>query len=260
MQHRLHPSVSRSPKPAPVPLGPSTQENIPPRPNYADLRRPSDFWLKSVFPGWIDGASDPPLRFYTHDQIVTTMLTYNPGHPMFHPAAGPVPQAPVQATVTSPTSEGAPGIFDPVLGLPEPEIAGSAPATSNTRGYRVNVLVQYSAADTTKPASYRSKPSLKVIRSSKLSIIDIDSTDRCGFIKCILDVHDYGIDYSPGVHFGPPFKMSWTGSSGGKAGAPTVETDADFAVILASLKKKKDPAVVVEYNLDDMDGYRVLSP
>ncbi|KAJ7677222.1 hypothetical protein B0H17DRAFT_867710, partial [Mycena rosella] len=124
-------------------------------------------------------------------------------------------------------------------------------------GYQVNVLVQYSAADTTKPASYRSKPSLKVIRSSKLSIIDIDSTDRCGFIKCILDVHDYGIDYSPGVHFGPPFKMSWTGSSGGKAGAPTIETDTDFAVILASLKKKKDPAVVVEYNLDDMDGYRV---
>jgi hypothetical protein len=142
-------------------------------------------------------------------------------------------------------------------------------------GYQVSVVVQYTAPDTSKPG-IRSKPALKLIKNTKLAIVDINTMDRCAFIKSILQVHDYGNDYSPGVNRGPPFKISWTGSrcvlkfsaillsliigvscSGGKGGAPTIETDAEFDVVVDSLKKKTSPTVVVEMNLDEMDGYRV---
>jgi hypothetical protein len=54
MQPYVHPSVPKSPTSAPTPLGVSTRENLPPRPDYADLpRRPSDIWLNSANPGWM---------------------------------------------------------------------------------------------------------------------------------------------------------------------------------------------------------------
>jgi hypothetical protein len=47
--------------------------------------------------------------------------------------------------------------------------------------------------------------------------------------------------------------------SGGKTGASTIENDHDFSVALAALmKKKKDTCGVgVEFDLDNMDGFRI---
>ncbi|KAJ7903003.1 hypothetical protein B0H13DRAFT_2233971 [Mycena leptocephala] len=171
----------------------------------------------------LDGASNPPIFFHSADEIVMTMLTWNPAHPMFQPV-------PADATIPPPSYPGA--MTAPVV---------SAPAAA---GYQVSVVVQYTAPDMAKPG-LRSKASVKQIKTTKLAI-------------SILGVHDYGEDYSPGVNRGPPFKISWTGSSGGKGGVPTIETDAEFDVVLESLKKKTSPAVVVELNLDQMDGYRVI--
>ncbi|KAJ6473089.1 hypothetical protein C8R45DRAFT_835651 [Mycena sanguinolenta] len=251
MQRRVHPSVPTAAQLAPTPLGASTRANlVPPRPNYAGLRRPSEIWLKN--PGWIDGASEPPIYFHSQDEILMTMLTFNPEHPMFH----------------SPQAPGGPGTENtPPASLSAPpagsvDVSPPANATVLTDsvpdgGYQVSVIASYSAPDTSKITSYRSKPVLKTVKQSKLGFIDIDNLDRCTFISNILAVHDYANDYSPGVHRGPPFKISWTGSSGGKSGAPIIDTDAEFEVVRASLRKKNAPAVVVEYNLDDMDGYRV---
>ncbi|KAF8176897.1 hypothetical protein K438DRAFT_1727053 [Mycena galopus ATCC 62051] len=253
MQRRVHPSVPPASQNSPTPLGASTRANVvPPRPDYANLRRPSDNWLKN--PGWIDGASEPPIFFTSQDEIVLTMLTFNPDHPMFHP-----PQAP-----GGPATENTPSVSPFASSTTSIDASSAANVTTlatdgvpGTAGYQVSVIASYSAPDTSKPASFRSKPALKAVKQSKLGFIDIDNMDRCTFINSILAVHDYANDYSAGVHRGPPFKISWTGSSGGKAGAPTIETDTEFEVVRASLRKKNAPAVVVKYNLDDMDGYRI---
>ncbi|KAJ7484964.1 hypothetical protein B0H11DRAFT_2414016 [Mycena galericulata] len=250
MQQRyVHPSVPRS---SPVPLGPSASGNLPPRPDYTNLniRCPSEIWLKSANPGWIDGASNPPIFFTNADDIITTMLTWNPEHPMFQPTRK-------QPTGNSmdPMDSTAPPAY-PGAGTVQEAPVPEAPALASA-GYQVSVVVQYTTADTSKP-TLRSKAAVKHIKSTKLAIVDMNHMDRCTFIKSILDVHEYGTDYSPGVNRGPPFKISWTGSSGGKGGAPTIETDAEYEVAIQSLKKKTSPAVVVELNLDEMDGFRVM--
>ncbi|KAJ6601564.1 hypothetical protein B0H10DRAFT_1823908, partial [Mycena sp. CBHHK59/15] len=225
----------------------STRANIaPPRPDCANFRRPSDIWLKT--PGWIDGASEPPIFFGSQDEIILTMLTFNPDHPMFHPTQAP----------GCPATENTPSASLSASSTTSIDASSAANATATTDpAPLVSVIASYSAPDTSKPASFRSKPVLKAVKQSKLGFIDINNMDRCTFINSILAVHDNANDYSAGVHRGPPFKISWTGSSGGKAGAPTIETDTEFEVVRASLRKKNAPAVVVEYNLDDVDGYRI---
>jgi hypothetical protein len=48
-------------------------------------------------------------------------------------------------------------------------------------------------------------------------------------------------------------------NSGGKTGASTIENDHDFSVALANLMKKKKDAcgVGVEFDLDNMEGFRI---
>ncbi|KIK93182.1 hypothetical protein PAXRUDRAFT_145638 [Paxillus rubicundulus Ve08.2h10] len=92
------------------------------------------------------------------------------------------------------------------------------------------------------------------IKSDHIKLSNINCTD---FIKAWLKVHDLNEQFSPGVHSGPEFRMWWTGSSGGKAGATTVANNHDFGVAKASvLKKKKVSCIVnVEFDVDMMDGY-----
>ncbi|KIK81779.1 hypothetical protein PAXRUDRAFT_155282, partial [Paxillus rubicundulus Ve08.2h10] len=47
------------------------------------------------------------------------------------------------------------------------------------------------------------------IKSNHMLIDEISRTD---FIKAFLRVHDLADQYSPGIHFGPQFKLWWTGS------------------------------------------------
>ncbi|KAJ7778022.1 hypothetical protein DFH07DRAFT_766239 [Mycena maculata] len=248
MQRHVYPSALHSPRSSVAPLGLSTRENLPPRPDYVNLniRRPSQTWLNSPNPGWMDGASDPPICFKDQDEIITTMLTWNPGHPMFKPL-DTVSHAPCFEEAT------APGVASEVTGATNAGHEGPAPSS----GYQVSVLIQYTTPDLGK-AGLRGKPALKLIKNTKLVIIDIDNTDRMGLVKSALMAHGYEDDYAPGVHRGPPIKMSWTGSSGGKSGAATIETDAEYNIVVMSLKKKTNPAVLVELNLDEMDGFRVM--
>ncbi|KAK7046797.1 hypothetical protein R3P38DRAFT_84161 [Favolaschia claudopus] len=213
MHPYIHPSVPRSPSSgSPAPLGPSNGANvqIPPRPDYANLnpRRPSEHWLNSLNPGWIDGASEPPIFFFSQEEIAMTMLTWNPGHPMFKPVVSAAPVPADSSALGQP-----PAYIDTTVAASDAPQAGAAQT-----GYQVSVVVHFSAPDLTNltKTGIRSKPLLKQIKNTKLAIIDVIHMDRCAFIKAILAVHEYADDYSPGVNRGPPFKMSWTGSSGGR--------------------------------------------
>ncbi|KAG8728683.1 hypothetical protein FRC11_010434 [Ceratobasidium sp. 423] len=56
------------------------------------------------------------------------------------------------------------------------------------------------------------------------------------------------------------FKMWWTRSSGGKTGASTIKTDADYDIIrnqlLALKHSNKDMIVSISFNTDQMDTFR----
>ncbi|KAF9225177.1 hypothetical protein BS17DRAFT_801307 [Gyrodon lividus] len=103
------------------------------------------------------------------------------------------------------------------------------------------------------------KTLLKKQRTIKSDHIKLSNFGHTDFIKAWLKAHDLDKQFSPGVHSGPEFRMWWTGSSGGKAGATTITNDHDFGIAKASvLKKKKDSCVVnVEFDVDMMDGYRI---
>jgi hypothetical protein len=105
MDLRVNPSVPRSP-PGAHPVQRLSEDGTPrdlcmiPRPNYRQvqaLRRPSEIWLNS--PAWIgenftlfcssiylsflnlDGASNPPIFFYSNDEILATLEKFRPDHP-----------------------------------------------------------------------------------------------------------------------------------------------------------------------------------
>ncbi|KAF9229200.1 hypothetical protein BS17DRAFT_762875 [Gyrodon lividus] len=101
----------------------------------------------------------------------------------------------------------------------------------------------------------RAKTLLKKQWTIKSDHIKLSNIGRTDFIKAWLKAHDLDEQFSPGVHSGPEFRMWWTGSSGGKAGATTVANDHDFGIAKASiLKKKKDSCVVnMEFDVDMMD-------
>src|SRR6266567_275097 len=106
MHLHVNPSVPRSPPGAhPAQLlsedGTLRDSCMIPRPNYRQVQahcRPSEIWLNS--PAWIgenstlfcssiylpflnvDGASNPPIFFYTNDEILATLEEFRPDHPM----------------------------------------------------------------------------------------------------------------------------------------------------------------------------------
>ncbi|KIJ57472.1 hypothetical protein HYDPIDRAFT_171677, partial [Hydnomerulius pinastri MD-312] len=111
---------------------------------------------------------------------------------------------------------------------------------------------------TKKPVSSRGKPTVKKLRTTKTDHILMDEISHVDFIKAFLRIHDLTDQYSPGVHFGPQFKLWWTDLSGGKLGASTIENNHDFDVARAALlKKKKDASVQVEFDVEAMDGYQI---
>jgi hypothetical protein len=67
------------------------------------------------------------------------------------------------------------------------------------------------AADKAYGASRVAKLVMKM-KTMKLEHIVLDNITHMEFIKEIFQVHDLADQYSPGIHVGPGFKLSWTGS------------------------------------------------
>jgi len=124
--------------------------------------------------------------------------------------------------------------------------------------------------------SRNGKATLKRQTVPKMTYIVLEGTDRVTFIREFFKAHTLHEDYSPGVHNGPPFKLWWTGrycllhcwvlffsdclnSAGGKTGAISIENDAEFVMARTAIlqKNKTTCSVGVEFDLENMDGYRV---
>ncbi|KAG2046309.1 hypothetical protein BDR06DRAFT_1014292 [Suillus hirtellus] len=81
----------------------------------------------------------------------------------------------------------------------------------------------------------------------------LEDITRTTFMEKFLAIHGCADQYSPGVHYGPGFKLSWTGSPGGKSGATTIENDHDFNVAISALMKKKKDACAHHFHTEAAD-------
>ncbi|KAF9463063.1 hypothetical protein BDZ94DRAFT_1309169 [Collybia nuda] len=221
---------------------------VPTKDNNHALR-PSEGWLRN--PAWMDGGVNPPRFYHSHEEIQDTlrMWGYSP----------PQPPAPVQETHQPPTPL-------PVTAHPVFPSNPANPAPTATNHYpeipkhAVYVTVWFNAASTTLTAR-GAKTIPKKDKMTKIEKIQINKTTRHDFIKAILAVHGLAERYSPGTHSGPGFKLSWTGSAGGKTGAPNIETDHDFNITVGMLLLKTQvQQVSVEFDLTKMDGYQIQQP
>jgi len=136
----------------------------------------------------------------------------------------------------------------------------------------------YSLAAAPGPGGRAPKGLVKQKPRTKMTNIVLDNITRADFIKAFLATHNLSDKYSPGVHSGPDFKLWWSGlpyvlflilkvvssfiCSGGKSGAATIQTDDDFHVALQHLlsKPKAKCTVSVEFDLDNMMGFRIQQP
>ncbi|CCO35512.1 hypothetical protein BN14_09630 [Rhizoctonia solani AG-1 IB] len=96
-----------------------------------------------------------------------------------------------------------------------------------------------------------------VVKSDRMRL---DTMTRHEVATACLSVHNLEDEYRASKVSGFKFKMWWTGSSGGKNSASTIETDADYDIVqnqlLASKRSTKDMIVSISFNTDQMDSFR----
>ncbi|KAF8878266.1 hypothetical protein CPB84DRAFT_1688378 [Gymnopilus junonius] len=235
-------------------------ENHPPAPPIAPItnaQHPSEGWLRNL--AWIDGGVNPPHYYYTHEEINEALT-----------AAGVMPRCTeyeqqVARVTPTPTAPAPPMPLTPSLmnisgnhyrmGVTVSELF--SPAPTPTTGHLVNMTLNYSAPAVAPPG--HGKVISKKAKITKMDTISLESITRVEFIKAILAIHNLSDKFAPGVHSGPNMKVWWTGASGGKGGAPSIQTDHQFGIALEALLKKDKTKVQVsvELDLDDMEGFRI---
>ncbi|KAJ7114391.1 hypothetical protein C8R44DRAFT_740529 [Mycena epipterygia] len=113
-----------------------------------------------------------------------------------------------------------------------------------------------------KPSCSTSRSSKKVHESKLVSMpVEVLSTSRVDFIPIALGAHNYDDLYVASVASGPLMRVFWTGSPGGKGGAPAILYDKDWDIIkkklLAAVKtSKKLDIISVIFDLDGMEGFK----
>ncbi|KAF8804697.1 hypothetical protein BYT27DRAFT_7107079 [Phlegmacium glaucopus] len=249
------------------PPAPHTDEPAP-----RDLRRPSEGWLRN--PAWIDGGINPPVYYLSHEEIEATCHAHgvqppprymevevrgaNPPAVNATPALSSATQYDILSARVSPTPITP---RDNYYHQPQAEQLGSTVAAAVApEGYLVNAThlftPQNSAATLTRTARVAKK------KQTLLGRIGLGGITRVAFIKAFLEMHNLHTHYGPGIHSGPPFKLSWTGSAGGKAGAPTFLNDDTFNIAISAILKKDRQKIqlTVEFDTDTMSGFRIQQP
>ncbi|KIJ94158.1 hypothetical protein K443DRAFT_110911, partial [Laccaria amethystina LaAM-08-1] len=233
----------------------SNKENTapvgPPIPPFAmSPRRPSDFWLKN--PAWIDGAIDPPHFYHSHEEIEAALRAAGVSSKAY---------ADQQAALLTPTPNHYANIKSQGQALGEGRDVLN-PASNASPGHLISVGMVYALAAAPSASGRAPKGLVKQKQKTKMTNIVLDQITRTDFIKAFLATHNLSDKYSPGVHSGPDFKLWWSGSPSGKSGAATIQTDDDFHVALEHLlsKPKAKCTVSVEFDLDNMTGFRIQQP
>ncbi|EDR02066.1 uncharacterized protein LACBIDRAFT_332670 [Laccaria bicolor S238N-H82] len=219
-----------------------------------ETQRPSAGWLRN--PAWIDGGVNPPKYYFSHEEIdaACRMSGVEPPPRYTQPETVVVPSQPydILSSRVSPTPVPANNHYRAAGPL------GNSIDVPPPNGHLVNITHTYTSTELT--SSRNAKPSApKKKATTMLGNITLEGITRVAFIKAILAVHDLHTQFAPGVHSGPPFKLSWTGSTGGKGNAPTFLTDESFSLALAAVlkKDKKKIQVTVEFDTDMMSSYRI---
>ncbi|KIK42782.1 hypothetical protein CY34DRAFT_68804, partial [Suillus luteus UH-Slu-Lm8-n1] len=205
-------------------------------------RCPSNGWINNG--GWVDGGINPPHFYLTHEECqhalyYHTGMTEHPRMPEIQRSRIREPAAPV----TQP----------PALPIVINAIALDLPV-----GHLVSILMNFSL-HAQGPVTRGSKVIKKKSKLIKSDYIVLEGITRIDFITAYLSIHGLSDQFSPGVHSGPPFKLYWTGSVGGKGGATTIDNDHQFSVAMGALMKKNRTRCQagVEFDVDEMDGYRI---
>lgn len=239
-----------------------------------DARRPSAGWLRN--PAWIDGGVNPPKYYFSHEEIDAACCASGVEPPPRY-TQPEIPVAPSQPITTAglPLATQYDILSSRVSPTPVPannhyRMAGPlgngvgnepwVPAAPPPNGHLVNVTHTYTATESTTGSSRNAKAAApKKKATTMLGNITLEGITRVDFIKAFLSIHNLDTQFAPGVHSGPPFKLSWTGSIGGKGNAPTFLTDKSFNLALAAIlkKDKKKIHITLEFDTDVMSGYRI---
>ncbi|KAG1747748.1 uncharacterized protein EDB91DRAFT_1235773 [Suillus paluster] len=257
------------------------QVNSAPQPvRPISLRCPLNGWINNG--GWIDGGIDPPHFYLTHGECQQA-LYYHIGlmeHPqmpkierdrIWEPAA-PVMLLPALPIVVNAVTETTPlppvAETTPILPLAEtaPILPVAEIALAPPVGHLVSILMNFSL-QAQGPVTCGSKVVKKKSKLIKSDYIVLKGITHVDFITAYLSIHGLSDQFSPGVHSGPPFKLYWTGSakfldaSGGKGGVTTIDNNHQFSVAMGTLMKKNKTICQagVEFDVDEMDGYRICN-
>ncbi|KAJ2929663.1 hypothetical protein H1R20_g7411, partial [Candolleomyces eurysporus] len=241
-------------------------------------RCPSDQWFDSL--GWIgmplpftsiplliafhvkDGASNPPIYFYTHDEKLTVLRYFRPNHPRI---------AELEAQPAPPMYRND-GFDVDLMGLgsapivnpsPPPPTAvappSSAAAAATEDEYRVTVTMRWTMVEDQGPLSRASAkvPAPKKMQENKFAVVNLRVIERDDFILAFLRAHDQHEKYRVGTS-GPPFKLWWTGC-GAKTNAVTIDNDEEFQSSTTAIlqRRGKNTTIVVDFDVDQWVPFRV---
>ncbi|KAI9059855.1 hypothetical protein FKP32DRAFT_1578952 [Trametes sanguinea] len=210
--------------------------------------QPSAGWMKQ--PAWIDGGVDPPRFYHSHEEIATAHRAGLTGAFARRDTAPVLPAVSLPAVrhPSEPTGSGA-----AVGNRQNHELA----VTDSLTGHLVSVTACFSSTE--KAAGRAGRTVVKKNKNTKSDYVVIEGISRASFVTKLLAIHGLANDFAPGVHSGPVFKLWYSGSNGGKAGAASVETDRDFAVTVDALlrKNKRTCMVSAEIDVDTMEGFRI---
>ncbi|KAI0700952.1 hypothetical protein BC835DRAFT_1265589 [Cytidiella melzeri] len=134
-------------------------------------------------------------------------------------------------------------------------------APSQQEGHLVIVTVSCAdPASAARPSTSKSAPKRRT-DVKNASVVLVSSFLLVTFSKETLGVHELDEVYAIGPVAVPPFKMHWTGISlhltpSSKSSASNIEREGEFQLALHAIMKKRGATIYVEYNLDNLEGFR----
>ncbi|KAJ2932453.1 hypothetical protein H1R20_g4638, partial [Candolleomyces eurysporus] len=237
------------------------------------VRCPSDFWLKH--PGWIDHTANPPRYYVCAKEINEALKIWGPITGIQQEAHTPAPSEPrspltppeprspfdrdyeldqAMAHVSPTPVSGADAISALQLNEDTQTTLGDAGAAVSTENLYV-VRAVFNHAAPLVPGVKTSKKSQSTV---KIFTINIHNTNCVQFITAALQAHSLNHTFSPGTVSGPPIKLYWTGSAGGKTNAASILKEEDFDINRQALfRKKSKPEVTVEFSANNLEPFRI---
>ncbi|KAG8718744.1 hypothetical protein FRC09_012180 [Ceratobasidium sp. 395] len=213
--------------------------NMPPPTTPAAVRPAAPAALRAI---------QPPPFAHLVPRPLNLAPAVAPGGGLVGPPAPALQPVPAQVPLPVPVVAAGAG---PVVEVNQPHVDLAA--------YLVSVVHSWSEFPAARTGRGR-PPTSKKTQVTKSDRMRVETMTRVEFATAALSVHDLEDQFSASPIRGFPFKMWYTGSRGGKSTAPTIEDDAEFALILDQLKlSKKTPSeitVFISFDTDTMDAFR----